>query len=61
VLLVHGEEDELVPSAHAGEIAEQLIDGRVVIVPGQHHSQPLRDTETIGIMTEFLVRHAAAA
>jgi alpha-beta hydrolase superfamily lysophospholipase len=61
VLLVHGEEDELVPSAHAGEIAEQLIDGRVVIVPGQHHSQPLRDAATIGIMTEFLLRHAAAA
>ncbi len=27
VLLMHGEHDELVPSAHAGEIAEQLIDG----------------------------------
>ena len=59
VLIVHGEEDELVPSAHAGEIAEQLLDGRVIIVPGQRHSQPLRDAETIGIMTEFLARHAA--
>lgn len=61
VLLVHGEEDELVPSAHAGEIAEQLLDGRVIIVPGHRHSQPLRDAQTIGIMAEFLARHAGAA
>lgn len=60
VLLVHGEEDELVPSAHAGEIAEQLIDGRVVIVPGQRHSQPLRDAECIEIMTAFVARHLGA-
>jgi pimeloyl-ACP methyl ester carboxylesterase len=60
VLLLHGEEDELVPSAHAGEIAEQLIDGRVVIVPGHRHSQPLRDPECIAIMTEFVARHVGA-
>jgi alpha-beta hydrolase superfamily lysophospholipase len=59
VLLMHGERDELVPSAHAGEIAAQLIDGRVVIVPGHRHSQPLRDAECIAMMTDFVARHAA--
>jgi alpha-beta hydrolase superfamily lysophospholipase len=58
VLLMHGEQDEFVPSAHADEIAEQLIDGRVVIVAGHRHSQPLRDGECIAVMTEFVARHA---
>ena len=61
VMLMHGEQDELVPSAHADEIAEQLIDGRVVIVPGHRHSQPLHDAECIAIMSEFVAHHAAAA
>jgi pimeloyl-ACP methyl ester carboxylesterase len=60
VLLMHGEQDEFVPSAHADEIAEQLVDGRVVIVPGHRHSQPLRDAECIAMMTEFVARHAGA-
>ena len=57
VLLVHGEADELVPSAHATEIAEQLLDGQVLIVPGQRHSEPLRDASTIAVMVGFLARH----
>ena len=61
VLLMHGEQDELVPAGHAEEIAAQLIDGRVVIVPGHRHSQPLRDPECIAVMTEFVARPAAAA
>ena len=35
-----------------------LIDGRVVIVPGHRHSQPLRDAECITMMTEFVRTHA---
>ncbi len=57
VLLVHGEQDEFVPSAHAGEIAEQLLDGSVIIVPGHRHSQPLRDAETIAVMRDFVTKH----
>ncbi|MCC7463095.1 MAG: hypothetical protein IT480_11615, partial [Gammaproteobacteria bacterium] len=48
-------------SAHAGEIAEQLIDGSVIIVPGHRHSQPLRDPGTIAVMREFVTKHTLTA
>ena len=60
VLLMHGEQDELVPAGHAEEIAAQLIDGRVVIVPGHRHSQPLRDAECIAMMAGFIITHVAS-
>jgi alpha-beta hydrolase superfamily lysophospholipase len=61
VLLVHGGIDDLVPSAHAGEIAALLDDARTLIVPGQRHSEPLRDAATIATMVRFLAEHTAAA
>lgn len=59
MLLMHGEQDKVVPSAHADEIAEQLVDGRVRIVPTRH-SQPLRDAECIAMMTELVARRCRA-
>lgn len=60
VLLVHGGNDDLVPAAHAGEIAALLHDARTLIVPGQGHSEPLRDAATIATMADFLVEHTSA-
>lgn len=54
VLLVHGEEDELVPVEHAGEIALQLPDGRVQVIGGLSHSGPLRDERTVELMVHFI-------
>lgn len=60
VLLVHGGIDDLVPSAHASEIAALLDDARTLIVPGQRHSEPLRDASTIAAMVSFLAEHTTA-
>jgi len=54
VLLVHGGADELVPAGHAAQIALQLRDGRVHVVPGMNHSGPLRDPDTIALMAKFI-------
>ncbi len=54
VLLVHGDADELVPSGHAHEVAERLVNGQVQIVAGLRHSEPLREPGTVGYMADFL-------
>jgi len=55
VLLVHGEEDELVPAAHSTELVELLSDGEVLLVPGLQHSAPLKDPATMARMASFMV------
>jgi alpha-beta hydrolase superfamily lysophospholipase len=54
VLLVHGEQDELVPTGHSGEIALQLPNGQVQVIGGLSHSGPLRDPQAVALMTQFL-------
>ena len=54
VLLVHGEADELVPAAHATEIAAGLHDGQLLIAPLLGHGAPLRDPATVARITDFL-------
>jgi alpha-beta hydrolase superfamily lysophospholipase len=64
VLLVHGEDDELVPAAHASEVGELLKNGEVLRVPGLQHSAPLKDPATVARMAGFLaaqLRSAAGA
>ncbi len=54
VLLVHGEQDELVPAAHSSEVGELLADGEVLLVPGLQHSAPLKDPDTMARIAEFM-------
>jgi alpha-beta hydrolase superfamily lysophospholipase len=54
VLLVHGENDELVPVAHSAKIAQLLERARLRIVPELSHSGPLRDPPTVALMADFL-------
>jgi alpha-beta hydrolase superfamily lysophospholipase len=54
VLLVHGEEDELVPAAHSTELGELLSNGEVLLVPGLQHSAPLKDPATMARMASFM-------
>jgi pimeloyl-ACP methyl ester carboxylesterase len=60
VLLVHGDADEFIPVAQAGEVAEQLADGRVAVIPGLSHSAPLHDPVTIAAMVNFIETRLAA-
>ena len=59
VLLVHGGADELIPAAHAGEVAELLRDGEIVVVEGLRHSAPLRDPATVERIATFLAARLA--
>ena len=59
VLVVHGEADELVPAAHATEIASQLHDGQLLIAPLLGHGAPLRDPATVARICDFLVARVA--
>jgi pimeloyl-ACP methyl ester carboxylesterase len=59
VLVVHGEVDELVPAAHATEIAAGLHDGQLLIAPLLGHGAPLRDAATVARITEFLATRLA--
>ena len=59
VMVVHGETDELVPAAHATEIAAQLYDGQLLIAPLLGHGAPLRDPATVAQITEFLATRLA--
>ena len=54
VLLVHGDDDELVPAAHSSEVGELLSDGEVLRVPGLQHSAPLKDADTVARMAAFM-------
>jgi len=54
VLLVHGEEDELVPAAHSTEVGALLSNGEVLLVPGLQHSAPLKDPATVARMASFM-------
>ena len=54
VLLVHGDDDELVPAAHSTEVGELLADGEVLRVPGLQHSAPLKDADTVARMAAFM-------
>jgi alpha-beta hydrolase superfamily lysophospholipase len=54
VLLVHGEQDELVPVAHSAAIAQQIERARLHVVPELNHSAPLRDPPTVALMADFL-------
>jgi alpha-beta hydrolase superfamily lysophospholipase len=59
VLVVHGEADELVPAAHASEIAAHLHDGQLLIAPLLGHGAPLRDPATVARICDFLVARLA--
>jgi alpha-beta hydrolase superfamily lysophospholipase len=61
VLLVHGEEDELVPAAHASEVGELLRNGEVLRVPGLQHSAPLKDPATVARMAGFVAAQLRVA
>jgi pimeloyl-ACP methyl ester carboxylesterase len=63
VLLVHGDADELIPAAHATEVAELLGDGEVLRVEGLGHSAPLHDAATVARIADFLAArlHVAPA
>ena len=54
VLLVHGGEDELVPVEHAGELVLQLPNGRMQVLAGMSHSEPLRDAQAVELMADFV-------
>jgi alpha-beta hydrolase superfamily lysophospholipase len=60
VLIIHGGADELVPAAHAEQVALQLRDGRVQVIPGLNHSAPLRDPETVQLMANFIAARMLA-
>ena len=59
VLLVHGEEDELVPAAHSSEVGELLANGEVLLVPGLQHSAPLKDPDTMARIAGFMAGRLA--
>ena len=54
MLMVHGAADELVPSAHAEVVSEQLRDGRLLMAAELGHGAPLRDPDTVRQIVEFL-------
>lgn len=54
VLLIHGGNDELVPPAHATDVADALPDARVQIAPQLNHSAPLRDPASVQLISEFI-------
>lgn len=60
VLVVHGEDDELVPAAHASEIASHLRDGQLLVAPLLGHGAPLRDPATVRRICDFLVARLAS-
>jgi alpha-beta hydrolase superfamily lysophospholipase len=59
VLIVHGGADELVPSAHAHRVSQELRDGQLLIAPDLGHGAPLRDPATVGQIAEFLATQLA--
>jgi pimeloyl-ACP methyl ester carboxylesterase len=55
VLVLHGEEDKLVPPAAGGKLAERIPDARLVTLPGTGHVLTTDDEEgTAGAIREFL-------
>lgn len=60
VLIIHGGADELIPAAHAEQVAMHLHDGRVQVIPGLDHSAPLRDPETVQLMANFIAARMPA-
>ena len=60
VLLLHGSADELVPPAHSVEVAAGFTRGRLLVIPGFSHGAPLRDRDTVRVMSDFIAGHLRA-
>jgi pimeloyl-ACP methyl ester carboxylesterase len=61
VLLVHGEEDEFVPVAHAVPVHQRLEFGELSIRADLKHSAPLSNAESLAAIAGFLERHLSVA
>jgi pimeloyl-ACP methyl ester carboxylesterase len=61
IMLVHGGIDDIVPVSHASEVAQQLHDGRVLIVEHLGHGAPLRDPATVAQIADFLATELVPA
>jgi alpha-beta hydrolase superfamily lysophospholipase len=61
VLLVHGEEDEFVPVAHARPVHQRLALGELSIRPELKHSAPLSDAASLDAIAGFLQRHVSGS
>ena len=60
-LILHGENDELVPPANAHHLAQHIKGSRLVLIPAASHvfttDQP---DQTVQLITEFLLEQPAA-
>lgn len=61
VLLVHGEQDEFVPVAHAAPVHQRLASGALSIRAGLKHSAPLSDADSLHAITGFLRQHVSVS
>ncbi len=60
VLLVHGQEDELIPPEHSVELASMLHAATARVLPKLNHSAPLNDPAAIKLMVDFVATQMAA-